>query len=160
MRDLKDVARFSAAERRALLDKLLAAEVNGLTLSRTASKDAARCPDIRSSRPAVTKRGETVYVAGLNSAGKWTAPNWIVSTIGIRIAPQRKQLFSGMKGQPHAEENIAAYLTQKGWKGTRWSRAVVGDPTRKGVASFVCQNCQNMIRLVGGRIEPGLGGFS
>lgn len=157
IRQLDDIKKLGNAQRRALLDELLK-DPNGLTHLANRIKglggSAGHTLEIATAQ---TKRGETVFVAGLNTGGTWTAAQKArLNELGIRIAPQRRQLFRGMSGKPHAEENIAAYLHQKGWKGTRWSRAVVGDPTRKRVGSYVCHNCQNMIDLVGGYVEPGL----
>jgi len=99
---------------------------------------------------AVTPSGVTILVAGLNSSANWTEAQLdALKKLGINVAPQ---FLRGMKQAPHAEENLAAYLTSIGAKGVRWSRGVVG-----AGGSYTCDACQKVIPRVGGVIEPGLG---
>jgi hypothetical protein len=67
--------------------------------------------------------------------------------MGINVAPQYiKGKIPGQ--QPHAEENMAMFLYSMQATAVRWSKAVVG-----AGGSYVCDTCQSLISLVGGRIE-------
>ena len=94
------------------------------------------------------------YVAGINSGSRGFTDKQLelLTTWNVRIAPC---VAKGMKKGPHAEENIAAYLSEIRAKGLRWSHAVVGAhiDTARGSRSYVCQACRSMVALVGGAIE-------
>jgi hypothetical protein len=99
-----------------------------------------------------TKDGKEILVAGINSGAKGgfnKAQLALLEAWGVNVAPQQAL---GMKHSPHAEENIAAFLQALGARGLRWSRGVVG-AIKPGGSSYVCQACQKVIRLVGGRVE-------
>ena len=100
---------------------------------------------------AKTKDGKQILVAGINSGSKGLNAAQLkqLEEWGINVAPE---IAKGMKGAPHAEENIAAFLSGIGARGERWSQAVVGSLKPSG-SSYVCQPCQEMIKRVGGRVE-------
>ena len=100
---------------------------------------------------AKTKEGQEILVAGINSGSKGFNPKQLnqLKEWGINVAPQ---LLKGIKNAPHAEENIAAFLHGIGATGIRWSQSVVGK-WKPGGSSYVCYNCKNMIKLVGGKVE-------
>ena len=100
---------------------------------------------------ATTKDGKQILVAGINSGSKGLNATQLkqLEEWGVNVAPE---IAKGMKGAPHAEENIAAYLSSIGARGERWSKAVVGSLKPSG-SSYVCQPCQEMIKRVGGRVE-------
>lgn len=100
---------------------------------------------------AITKKGKQILVAGINSGSKGlnTVQLKQLEEWGVNIAPLIKR---GMKGAPHAEENIAAFLDSIGARGVRWSKAVVGSLKPSG-SSYVCGPCREVIKRVGGRIE-------
>lgn len=94
------------------------------------------------------------YVAGINSGSRGFTKDQLelLATWNVRIAPC---IAKGMKKGPHAEENIAAYLSEIRARGLRWSHAVVGAhiDTARGSRSYVCHACRSMVALVGGVIE-------
>ena len=94
------------------------------------------------------------YVAGINSGSRGFTEEQLelLHCWNVRIAPC---IAKGMKKGPHAEENIAAYLSEIRARGLRWSHAVVGAhiDTARGSRSYVCQACRSMVALVGGVIE-------
>jgi hypothetical protein len=98
-----------------------------------------------------TKDGKQILVAGINSGSKGLNASQLkqLKEWGVNIAPE---IAKGMKGAPHAEENIAAYLSSIGARGERWSQSVVGALKPNG-SSYVCNVCKAMIDRVGGRIE-------
>ncbi len=100
-----------------------------------------------------SKDGKQILVAAINSgakAGLNAAQLEQLRKWGVNIAPQ---VVKGMEGAPHAEENIAAYLTAIGARAVRWSQAVVGEWQAGRPSSYVCRACRSIIRSVGGRIE-------
>ncbi|MFI5915060.1 SpvB/TcaC N-terminal domain-containing protein [Dactylosporangium sp. NPDC051541] len=101
---------------------------------------------------AKTKDGQQILVAGINSGSKGglnAAQRAQLKKWGVNIAPRAAK---GMKGAPHAEENIAAYLSGIKARGVRWSKAVVGKH-KPGGSSYVCRACRKIIKDIGGRIE-------
>lgn len=103
--------------------------------------------------------GETrLFIAGINSSAGLNDEQRIELTrLGIVEVPthlNRMTLADG--GAPHAEENMAAYIHERGGKGLRWSYAVVGAlyETRRGSRSYICARCRAMVERVGGVIEP------
>jgi hypothetical protein len=120
----------------------LANQVKGLGQGRGATVEIAL---------ARTRDGKEILVAGINSGSKGLNAAQLrqLEEWGVNVAPE---IAKGMKGAPHAEENIAAYLHSIGARGVRWSRAVVGELKPSG-SSYVCQACQSVIRSIGGRVE-------
>jgi hypothetical protein len=106
------------------------------------------------------KGAETFFVAGINSAGCWNdAQRALLQSWQVRIVEpvlRRDRELTKQRARYHAEENIGIYLNSIGAVGLRWSRAVVGAcyQTKSGSNSYVCKQCQSMIKLVGGVIEP------
>lgn len=93
--------------------------------------------------------GRRLLVAGINSnlTARWTRAQLAeLKRLGIERAPQTVRMEKG----PHAEENIAAHLITLGARGERWSKAVVGNGTKR---AYVCAACRAMIQRVGGIIE-------
>lgn len=105
---------------------------------------------------ATTKDGKQILVAGINSGAKKglnAAQLKQLEDWGVNVAPS---LYTGKmdKGQAlHAEENIAAYLSQIGARAQRWSKAVVGAWNPSGKRSYVCPTCKRIINRIGGQIE-------
>jgi hypothetical protein len=105
--------------------------------------------------------GATTFIAGINSSAEWTTEQTaLLKSWGMQVVPSH---FAGgdmtLKlhgGAPHAEENMAAWLSERRGRGIRWSRAVVGaqKDTASGSRSYVCRACRAVIERVGGRIEP------
>ncbi|MEM5386194.1 hypothetical protein VSR68_21695 [Paraburkholderia phymatum] len=103
--------------------------------------------------------GETrLFIAGINSsAGFNDRQRDELKRLGILEVPcHLKGVRREDGGAPHAEENMAAYIHDRGGRGLRWSRAVVGGvfDTRRGSQSYVCAACRAMVERVGGVIEP------
>jgi hypothetical protein len=102
---------------------------------------------------------QTIFIAGINSAGRWTKEqrallnSWNVTVIEPQL---RGQMTRDDGGALHAEENMAAYIQSIGGRGVRWSRAVVGAcfDTKSGSRSYVCHRCRAIVATVGGEIEP------
>ena len=102
---------------------------------------------------------ETQFIAGINSGAAWTpAQLALLRSWNITVVPTNlrghKTLRDG--GALHAEENMAIYIASIGARGLRWSRAVVGAhfDTKSGSRSYVCQMCRELVKSVGGAIEP------
>lgn len=103
--------------------------------------------------------GETsIFIAGINSsAGFNDRQRDEMRRLGIVEVPcHLKGVRREDGGAPHAEENMAAYIHDRGGRGLRWSRAVVGGvyDTKRGSRSYVCAACRAMVERVGGVIEP------
>ncbi len=51
---------------------------------------------------------------------------------------------------------MAIHIAAIGARGLRWSRAVVGVrfDTKSGSRSYICQMCRELVKSVGGVIEP------
>lgn len=101
---------------------------------------------------AKTKDGRQILVAGINSGAKKGLNSAQLAQLeewGVNVAPQ---VAKGMENSPHAEQNIAAYLTSVNSRGVRWSKSVVGELKPSG-SSYVCDVCRDVIKLAGGRVE-------
>ncbi len=98
-----------------------------------------------------TRRGRTIFVAGINSSAEWTSRQTRrLRGLGIEIAErQTPEMRLADGGAPHAEQNIAAHLQSTGARGVRWSHGTVGASGR-----YLCRACRSIIDLVGGQIEP------
>ena len=109
---------------------------------------------------AMIQRGEDIqFIAGINSGACWTPEqlallqSWDVSVVPTNF---RGQMTLRDGGALHAEENMAIYIASIGARGLRWSRAVVGAhfDTKSGSRSYVCRMCRELVKSVGGVIEP------
>jgi hypothetical protein len=102
---------------------------------------------------------KTSFIAGINSGARWTKEQRaLLRSWNVKVVPTnyKGKMTLSDGGALHAEENMAIYVAGIGARGLRWSRAVVGAhiDTKKGSRSYVCRNCRELVKMVGGAIEP------